>query len=506
MHKGVGILGGILVFAAIALIPLDPVTFPFPAQLAAAVTGLMVVWWITEAIPIYATALVPLVLFPVLGILSPKEAAVSYADQTVFLFMGGFLIAAAMMRWNLHKRIALNVITLAGSGTKKLVLGFMVATAFISMWISNTATAMMMIPIALALVSTLMPGAMTSTQDEQSGERQFATCLLLGVGYAATIGGMATLIGTPPNGILVAQLSSIFPEAPEIDFFSWMVFAVPFMVLFLLIAWFWLTSVTHRHMPGMITGSRDVIVHELKELGPLKRGEQWTLLIFISVAIAWVMRTPKEIGSLVIPGITTYIPGVTDATIAICGALLLFMLPVDGEKGIFTLDWESAKGIPWGVLILFGGGICLSEGIIASGLAEVIANSFTLLAVLPLIVIILLISLFITFLNEVVSNTAMASIMVPLMAITSISMGINPMMLMVPAALASSLGFMLPVGTPPNAITYGTGYISTREMARAGFALNIIGCILITLFMTFIIPSALGMSTELPVWAVIPGK
>jgi len=506
MHKGVGILGGILVFAVIALIPLDPVTFPFPAQLAAAVTGLMVVWWITEAIPIYATALVPLVLFPVLGILSPKEAAVSYADQTVFLFMGGFLIAAAMMRWNLHKRIALNVITLAGSGTKKLVLGFMVATAFISMWISNTATAMMMIPIALALVSTLMPGAMTSTRDEQSGERQFATCLLLGVGYAATIGGMATLIGTPPNGILVAQLSSIFPEAPGIDFFSWMVFAVPFMVLFLLIAWFWLTSVTHRHMPGMISGSRDVIVHELKELGPLKRGEQWTLLIFISVAIAWVMRTPKEIGSLVIPGITTYIPGVTDATIAICGALLLFALPVDAEKGIFTLDWESAKGIPWGVLILFGGGICLSEGIIASGLAELIANSFTLLAVLPLFVIILLISLFITFLNEVVSNTAMASIMVPLMAITSISMGINPMMLMVPAALASSLGFMLPVGTPPNAIAYGTGYISTREMARAGFALNIIGCILITLFMTFIIPSALGISPELPAWAVIPGK
>ncbi|MDD1706475.1 MAG: SLC13 family permease, partial [Methanoregulaceae archaeon] len=442
----------------------------------------------------------------VLGILSPKDAAVSYADQTVFLFMGGFFIAAAMMRWNLHRRIALNVISLAGSGTKKLVLGFMAATAFISMWISNTATAMMMIPIALALVSTLMPGVMSDNPGEQSGQRQFATCLLLGVGYAATIGGMATLIGTPPNGILVAQLSSIFPEAPGVDFFSWMVFAVPFMVLFLLIAWFWLTSVTHRHMPDRISGSRDMIVRELTGLGPLKPGEKWTLLIFISVAFAWIFRTPKEIGSLVIPGITTYIPGVTDATIAICGALILFMLPVDAEHGVFTLDWESAKGIPWGILILFGGGICLSEGIIASGLAEVIANSFTLLAVLPLMVIVLLITLFITFLNEVVSNTAMASIMIPLMAITSVSMGINPMMLMVPAALASSLGFMLPVGTPPNAIAYGTGYISTREMARAGFALNIIGCILVTLFMTMIIPSALGISSDLPAWAVIPGK
>lgn len=506
MPKATGIIAGLLVFAGIALIPLDPVTVPLSAQLAAAVTGLMVIWWITEAIPIYATALVPLVAFPLLGILSPTEAAVSYADQTVFLFMGGFFIAAAMMRWNLHRRIALNVINIAGSGTKNLVLGFMVATAFISMWISNTATAMMMIPIALALVSTLMPGTMTDKDGDQSGQRQFAICLLLGVAYAATIGGMATLIGTPPNGILVAQLSSIFPGAPEIDFFSWMMFAVPFMVLFLLITWFWLTSVTNRNMPKVISGGRELIGQELKELGPLSTGEKWTLLIFLSVAFAWIFRTPKEIGSLVIPGITTYVPGVTDATIAMCGALILFMLPVDLKKGIFTLDWESAKGIHWGILILFGGGICLSQGIIKSGLAELIANSFAILSVLPLVVIIFLIVLIITFLNEVISNTAMASIMIPLMGITSVSMEINPLMLMVPAALASSLGFMLPVGTPPNTIAYGTGYISTKEMARAGFALNIIGCILITLFMALIIPAVLGITPDLPAWAVIPGK
>jgi len=350
-----------------------------------------------------------------------------------------------------------------------------------------------------------MPGVMTDTTGGQGGQRQFATCLLLGVGYAATIGGMATLIGTPPNAILVAQISGIFPEAPGIDFFQWMTFAVPFMAIFLLIAWFWLTSVTNRNMPEVISGSRDMIGYELKELGPLTTGEKWTLLIFLSVALAWIFRTPKEIGSLVIPGITTCIPGVTDATIAICGALILFMLPVDTKKGIFTLDWESAKEIPWGILILFGGGICLSEGIIRSGLAGLIADSFILLAVLPLVVIIFLIALFITFLNEVVSNTATASIMIPLMAITSVSMGINPMMLMVPATLASSLGFMLPVGTPPNAIAYGTGFIPTKEMARAGFALNIIGCILITFFMTFIIPAVLGISPELPSWAVIPG-
>ncbi len=505
MQKEIGTIGGFLVFVVIALIPLDPVTIPFAAQLTAAVTGLMVIWWVTEAIPIYATALVPLVVFPLLGILSPTAAAASYGNETVFLFMGGFFIAAAMVRWNLHCRIALTVINLAGSGTKKLVLGFMIATAFLSMWISNTATTMMMIPIALALVSTLMPGVLTDTTGGQGGQRQFATCLLLGVCYAATIGGMATLIGTPPNAILVAQTSAIFSGAPGIDFFSWMTFAVPFMAIFLLIAWFWLTSVTNRNMPQEISGSRDMIRDELKKLGPLTTAEKWTLLVFLFVALFWIFRTPKVIGSLVVPGITTWVPGITDATIAIGGALILFMLPVDAKNGIFTLDWESAKTIPWGILILFGGGICLSEGIIKSGLAELIAHSFIILTVLPLVVIIFLITLFITFLNEVVSNTAMASIMIPLMAITSVSMGIHPMMLMVPAALASSLGFMLPVGTPPNAIAYGTGYLSTKEMARAGFALNIIGCILITLFMTFIIPTALGISPELPSWAVIPG-
>jgi len=285
-----------------------------------------------------------------------------------------------------------------------------------------------------------------------------------------------------------------------------MIFAVPFMVLFLLIAWFWLSSVMYRHLPHEIPGSRDLIVRELDDLGPLTPGEKWTLLVFLSVAVAWICRTPKVIGPLVLPGITTYIPGVTDATIAIGGALVLFLLPVDAGKSIFTLNWESARGIPWGVLILFGGGICLSAGIIASGLADLIAGSFILLKAYPLFVIILLITLFITFLNEVVSNTAMASIMVPLVAISSVSMGINPMMLMIPVALASSLGFMLPVGTPPNTIAYSTGYISTREMARAGFALNVIGCILITLFMAFVIPAILGISPDLPAWAVIAGK
>jgi len=504
MRKEVGVIAGILIFALIALLPLDSAVISREAQLTAAITGLMVVWWITETIPIYATALIPLVLFPLFGILSPTAAAIAYADQIVFLFLGGFLIAAAMQRWNLHRRIALHIIAIFGSSPRKLVLGFMAATAFLSMWISNTATAMLMIPIALALVSTMMPDALPQDEGSKTGRKPFASCLILGVAYAATIGGIATLIGTPPNGILVAQLSTIFPEAPPIDFFSWMVFAVPFMVLFLAITWFWLTFVIHHNLPRTLEGSRSLIREELAKLGAITRGEGWTLLVFILVALAWIFRLPKELGVLTIPGITTVLPGVTDATIAVAGALALFLLPVDSRNGVFTLDWESAVQIPWGILILFGGGICLSEGILESGLAENIAGSLSVLTVLPLVLIVLVLALVISFLNEVVSNTAIASIMIPLLAIASIPMGINPMVLMVTAALASSLGFMLPVGTPPNAIAYGTGSITTKEMARAGFSLNIISAVLVTLFMTFIVPYALGFSpTEVPVWAII---
>jgi sodium-dependent dicarboxylate transporter 2/3/5 len=504
MQKRFGIIAGFLAFAIIALLPLNDSAVPPVAQATAAITGLMIVWWITEAIPLYATALLPLILFPLFGVLSPTEAAAAYADQVVFLFLGGFLIAAAMQRWNLHRRIALHIIAVFGNNSRNLILGFMAATAFLSMWISNTATAMLMIPIAIALVSTMIPDAFSKEGSFGTGEKSFASCLILGVAYAATIGGIATLIGTPPNGILVAQLSTIFPEAPAIDFFSWMVFAVPLMVLLLAIAWFWLTFVIHRDLPSTLGTGRSLISEELARLGTLTRGERWTLLVFVATALAWVFRLPKEIGDFTLPGITTVLPGVTDATIAVAGALALFLLPVDSRRGIYTLDWETAVGIPWGILILFGGGICLSEGIIGSGLAGIIAGSLGVLAVLPLVLIVLILALVICFLNEVVSNTAIASIMIPLLAIAAIPMGINPMVLMVTAALASSLGFMLPVGTPPNAIAYGTGCITTGDMVRSGFSLNIISAVLVTLFMTFIVPSVLGFSpTEIPSWAVI---
>lgn len=495
MRKAAGLFVGMCAFLAILLLPGEGI--PFAVRAAAAVTVLVLVLWVTEPLPLYATAILPLLLFPLLGVLPVEGAAASYGDPTIFLFMGGFFIAAAMQRWNLHRRIAMWIIVLTGTGPRRLVLGFMVATAFLSMWISNTAAAMMMIPIATAMVGTLAGEKWTKSRTD------FSTCLILAVAYAATIGGMATLIGTPPNGILLAQLSTLFPHSSGIDFFSWMMFALPFSLVFLTISWLWLTGVAFPKIPEIMAGGRHVIREETKALGHMSAGEKITLLVFVSVAIAWIVRTPKVVGDMTIPGLTMLIPGLTDAGVAIAGALILFLIPAGRDSGTTVLDWETAQNIPWGVLVLFGGGICLSRGILESGLAEIIAGHLTSLAGISLVVLILILALVITFGNEVISNTAVASLLIPLVGVASVSMGINPLFLMVPVAMASSLGFMLPVGTPPNTIAYGTGYISTRDMIRAGFALNVIGALLVTLWMSTIIPLVLGISPRLPGWAVL---
>jgi sodium-dependent dicarboxylate transporter 2/3/5 len=498
MKEYLGIFLGLGIFIQVLLLPLDVALLPVSARYTAAITLLMVVWWITEALPIYATALVPLVLFPVFGVLSPDVAARAYADQTVFLFMGGFFIAVTMQKWNLHRRIALFIVRRVGLETRKIVLGFMIATAFVSMWISNTATAMMMTSIALAMVTTM---AARDTEGDSGKYQSFSTCLILGVAYAATIGGMATLIGTPPNGILIAQISSIFPEAPPIDFFSFMLFATPLSALLLIITWLWLTYGAFRHLPPSLAQGKEIILEEARKLGAMTKGEKLTLIVFVLTAFAWIFRTEKNIGAFTVPGIVTFIPGVQDATIAITGALLLFLIPVDIKKKQFVLDWETARQIPWGILVLFGGGICLSEGFLQSGLAAVIADRLTIFRDFPILLIVLLVLLVITFLNEIASNTAIASIFIPLMAITSVSIGIHPFLFMIAGALGSSLGFMLPVGTPPNAIAYGTGYLTTKDMIRSGIALNITGVILVTILVVTLVPRILGFSLELPTWA-----
>ncbi|MBP2133341.1 sodium-dependent dicarboxylate transporter 2/3/5 [Methanomicrobium sp. W14] len=504
MKKTLGRYIGVIAFILVLLIPTDPSVFPTDAKYVASVTLLMVIWWVTEAIPIQATALLPVILFPALGVLTPAEACAPYADKTIFLFMGGFIIAMSMQRWGLHERIALNIINRVGTSPRMLILGFMVATAFLSMWISNTATAMMMVPIAIAIIATILPKSDTGLGEMTEQQRDFSECIVISIAYAATIGGIATIIGTPPNGIFVAQMETIFPSAPAIDFFTWMEFALPLACVMLPLAWLWLTYGPYRHMPGKISSGKEIIAERLRSLGEMGRGEKWTLLVFAMTAAAWIMRSEKHIGNVVIPGITTYLPFVGDSTIAIAGAVLLFLLPVDTKEGVFTMNWEWAKKIPWGILILFGGGICLSTAFIKSGLAGVIMQHMTFMHVLPVVVAVLVVALLVSLLTEVTSNTAIASVMMPVMAVTAVSMGIHPYLLMLTAAFACSMAFMLPVATPPNAVAYSSGYVEMKDMIRTGWILNIVGIFILTLFMFTIISWILGFSTAMPDWAFEP--
>lgn len=504
MKKEIGKIIGILVFIAVLLAPVDPAIIPIEARYVAAVTLLMAIFWVTEAVPLEVTALLPIVLFPLLGVLSIREATTPYADPVIFLFLGGFIIAMSMQRWGLHRRIALSIINIVGTSPRRLVLGFMVATGFLSMWISNTATAMMMIPIAIAIIATVMPAVNTRLDEMNTEQRDFAGCLVIAVAYAANIGGIATIIGSPPNGIFIAQMKVLFPLAPTIDFFTWMKFGVPLAAIFIPIVWLWLIKVPYRHLPQKLSQAKEVIDQEMEALGPMSRGEKWTLFVFLLTAFSWIFASTKVIGGTTIPGLDQIFPGISDTVIAIFGALLLFFLPVDMKKGIFTMNWEWAQKIPWGILILFGGGLCLSAAFISSGLAQLIVNSFTILSLLPIVAIVLIVGIAVSLLTEVSSNTAIASVMMPIMAVTAVSMGIHPYMLMLTAAVCASLAFMLPVATPPNAVAYGTGYIDMKTLFKSGWALNLMGVVFWTFFLFTVVMWAIGFTPDLPAWAVNP--
>ncbi|KUG19323.1 MAG: DASS family sodium-coupled anion symporter [Methanomicrobiaceae archaeon] len=504
MNRAATLVLAILLFFLIVLAPIDPAAFPVQARYVAAVTVLMVSLWVTESIPLEATAFLPLILFPLLGILSPAEAAASYADRVIFLFLGGFIIAMSMQRWGLHRRIALNIIAVVGTSPRKVILGFMIATAFLSMWISNTATTMMMIPIAAAIIATVIPGTNIGLENLTKAEQSLATCLIISIPYAASIGGVATIIGTPPNGIFLAQLETLFPAAPNIDFFTWMQFGVPFAALFLLLAWIWLVYGPYRRMEKELPGAKGIIREHLNEMGRMSRGEQWTLLVFVMTALAWVFASTKEIGTFVIPGLDMIFPGIHDSTIAVFGAFLLFILPADLKKGTFVMDWEWAVKIPWGILILFGGGICLSEAFIRSGLASQIVSYLTVLHGLPILIMVLLVAAVVSLAGEIASNTAMAAVMIPIMGVTAVSMGINPLILMVTAAVCSSLAFMLPVATPPNAVAYSTGYLTSRDLMRSGWVLNFAGVGLWAAALFTLVTWVLGLTLDMPAWALTP--
>jgi sodium-dependent dicarboxylate transporter 2/3/5 len=490
-RKKIGLLLGIVLFALIMLLP-SARGLSLQAKRMAAIAFLMATWWITEAIPIPATALLPLVLFPLLGIMQAKDVSLRYADQNIFLFMGGFFIAMAMQRWNLHKRIALYIVKFLGTSPHRIVLGFMIATAFLSMWISNTATTMMMFPIGLAVIYHVA-NVLEKEKSEINttpGSFNFGLALMLGIAYAASIGGIATLVGTPPNIVFVGIARSMFPKAPEIGFLDWFKIGLPLVVILLPVTWFYLTYIAAPPRIKKIPGGKDLIENDLRELGGMKPGEKLTLAVFLLVALAWVFRINIDVGFFVIPGWSNIL-GVSeyvhDSTVAMFGAILLFLLPVDLGKGIFVLNWEWAMRIPWGIILLFGGGFALAAGFQASGLAQWIGEGLSFLCGVPTIIMILCVCLLLTFLTEVTSNTATTTMMMPVLGALATATCIHPFLLMIPAAMSASCAFMLPVATPPNAIIFGSGYLRIPDMARIGFFLNIIGAIIVTLIVYFLV-------------------
>jgi len=472
-----GLLLGGLAFIVLLLLP-APSGLSDDGWRTAAVAVLMAVWWMTEAIPIPATAIIPLVLFPVLGVLSAGDAATPYANELIFLFMGGFFLAVTMERWNLHKRIALRIMSWVGTSPNRLVLGFMLATAFLSMWISNTATAAMMLPIALAV------GEMFRPQD-QEGVYEFGIALMLGVAYAASIGGIATLIGTPPNAVLAGAASELLGR--EIGFVQWMGVGLPVTAIMLPVTWILLTRFLYP--PGELSGDASSIIEaERRNLGTPSTGEKLTGAVFALTALAWVLRSEKTIGGVTLPGLQTWIPEIRDSTIAMGAALVLFLLPVNLQKGEFTLDWPTARRIPWGVLVLFGGGLALARAMDQSGLAVWIGGVVAALGAVPVILIVAFVAMLVVFLTELTSNVATTSMAMPVMAGAALGLGMEPMTLMTTAALAASMAFMLPVATPPNAIVFGSGYLTIPQMSRAGFFLNLAAVVVITTLASWLIP------------------
>jgi len=481
--RRIGLIGGGVLFVLLLLLP------PFSGlsesgSRTAAVVVLMAVWWMTEAVPIPVTAMLPLVLMPALGILPMPEAAAPYAHELIFLFLGGFLIAAALEQWGLHQRIALTIVHVVGTGPRRLVLGFMIATAFLSMWISNTATAAMMLPIAVAMAEVLRPEGQPF-----DASFPFGTALMLGVAYSASIGGVATLIGTPPNAIMAGAASELL--GVEIGFVEWMMVGVPLTIVLLPVAWYLLVGILYP--PGEVTGDAHAVLESRRAaLGPVSRGEKTVAVVFGLTALAWIMRAPKVMGDFTIPGIQTFAPGVTDSTIAMAAAVSLFLLPVDWREGRFALSWSRAREIPWGVLILFGGGLSLARAMEASGLAGWIGGSVADLEGVPTVVVVLAVTVLFVFLTEITSNTATSTMAMPIMAGVAGGLATNPLTLMSAAALSASMAFMLPVATPPNAIVFGSGYLTIGRMARAGFWANLIAIIAVTAAASVIVPLILG--------------
>ncbi len=450
------------------------------AKLVAAVASLMATWWVFESVPLAVTSLIPLILFPLLGVLSSTATASQFMNTTIFLFIGGFVIAIAMEKWNLHKRIALSVILLFGRSPSKIIFGFMAATGFMSMWISNTASCLMILPIGLSIIYKI---------EKEFGEKSssnFSKALMIAIAYSSTIGGIATLIGTPPNLIFLRMYKINFPNNPLMKFGEWMVFGVPLAVVMMIIAWIVLTKIVFRSDKNLIL-NREIIREEKIKLGKMIYEQKAVMVVFVLTSFLWIFRSDLDLGLFKIPGWSNIFSSaefIEDSTVAVTMALLLFLIPCGSSenKHKFILDQNDISKIPWDIVLLFGGGFALAEGFVQSGLSKLIGHEFMMLKNIPPLVLVAIICTIIVFSSELTSNSAQTTVMLPLLASLATEIGIDPLTIMIPATFSVSLAFMLPVGTPPNAIVFSSQRLKVWDMAKAGFILNIIGIIVVVIF------------------------
>ena len=466
----------------------DPIMFSHAGRSTAAMGVWMAIWWMTEAIEIYATALLPLVVLPITSATTVRAAAAPYAHELIFLFMGGFIIALAMQRWGLHRRFALMALRLAGDNPRHIVGCFMVVTAFLSMWVSNTATTIMMLPIALSVINLLVDDAQQADTREADPPSNFALCLMLGIAYAASIGGVGTIIGTPPNVFLASYIQSNLGE--EISFVRWLGVGLPLIIIFLPLTWLLMTRVLYPIHLERLDGSEALTQDAYHQLGAMSRGEWMVLIIFVCTAVAWITR--PYLSGIQVGGLQP-LAGLSDPVIAMTAALALFIIPVDVRKRTFVMNWKTTAGIPWGLLLLFGGGLSLAAAIRVNGVGEFIGNQVGILDGFPSILLVLFVTTLVIFLTELTSNVATTATLIPILASLAPALDLHPFLLIVPATLAASCAFVLPVATPPNAIVFGSGHVTIQQMSRAGIWLNMAGILIITGLTYAVIIRVLGI-------------
>jgi solute carrier family 13 (sodium-dependent dicarboxylate transporter), member 2/3/5 len=471
------------------------VAFTHAGRATLAILVWMAVWWISEAVEIEVTALLPLVAFPLFGVRSVAATAAPYASDVVFLFLGGFVLALAINRWGLDRRIAFLTLRLVGTTPARLAAGMLAATALCSMWVSNTAAAAMMVPIALAVVNLvlerrtgkgLVPGQPIAVAGRD--ERNFALSLVLSIAYGASIGGAATLIGSPPNGIAARFIEQTY--GIEVTFVDWLAIGLPLTLLFLPVTWFVLTQVVYPSKLGPIEGGREYLDQQFRALGRLTTGEKVTLAVFAVTVSLWVTR--PWLAAIQISGVAP-LAGLGDSMIAVGAAIALFLLPVDRSRGIRAMDWQHAIKLPWGVLLLFGGGLTLAGAVDANGVTGFFASQAAHLHGLSPLVVVLTVVTFSIFATEMTSNTALVSLLLPILAAVASALEVPAQLLLIPCALAASFAFMMPVATPPNAIVFGTGLVTIPQMCKAGLVLNVIGVALVTLMAYFVIVPLIAM-------------